>query len=216
MSLQSNLHDVKASFDSDKKILESAFTLEILYKRYRKYIIAGIVCVAIVGVWWSVNAYIHSQRAKEASTAYAKLFENATDTQALQALQKASPELYDMYVYFNAHDGDIHLYEGLADSKNALVRSLAQYEIASIRASESLQDSGLSLDESLAFLERTRAGSLKEFALLQEAYLLFKAKKNDEAYQKLMLIPENSVFYEAALNLRHFGLELQTPKKDKS
>ena len=38
MSLQSNLKGVKEEFKSDEKLLENAFRLEILWRRYRKYV----------------------------------------------------------------------------------------------------------------------------------------------------------------------------------
>mgnify|MGYP001043709171 CR=1 FL=1 len=209
MSLQSNLKSVKESFNSDEKLLESAFALEIMWKRYRKYIITLLICMVGVGIWWLVSNYIQSQKAIKASAAYERLISDSTDKEALESLKDASPALYDMYRYFNANN-DSAVYEALADSQNAFVRSTAQYELASIQASKLLEANDIdesSLNQGLASLERTKPTSLKELAILQEAYLLFKANKVKEAHQKLILIPENSAFYNEAVIFKHFGLD---------
>lgn len=216
MSLQSNLKSVKESFDRDEKILESAFALEILWRRYRKFIIAFLICAVGAIVWWYVSGYMQEVRAKEASAAYAKLLVDSTDKNALETLEQKSPALYDVYRFFNTHN-DMATYEELTHSSNAFVRSLAQYELASLRASELIdsQNGGIkdvkntdALMQNITNLESTKLASLKNFALLQEAYLLFQADKVKEAHQKLMLIPENSLFWEEAVSLKHFGLEL--------
>lgn len=215
MSLQSNLKSVKESFNSDEKILESAFTLEILWKRYRKYIIALIVCVIGVFAWIWVSEYIESRKAQKASSAYAKLLIDSTNEEALHTLKQSSPALYDMYRFFNTNN-DMVAYEELAKSQNAFVRSLAQYEIASLKASEFVDSQNpintASLAPYLASLESTKPTGLKNLALLQEAYLLFQAGEAQEAHQKLLLIPENTLFWEEAVNLKHYGLKLQSSK----
>ncbi len=69
-----------------------------------------------------------------------------------------------MYRYFNANN-DSAVYEALADSQNAFVRSTAQYELASIQASKLLEANDIdesSLNQALASLERTKPTSLKE------------------------------------------------------
>ncbi|WP_369695786.1 tetratricopeptide repeat protein, partial [uncultured Helicobacter sp.] len=104
MSLQSNLKSVKESFNSDEKLLESAFALEIMWKRYRKYIITLLICMVGVGIWWLVSNYIQSQKAIKASAAYERLISDSTDKEALESLKDASPALYDMYRYFNANN----------------------------------------------------------------------------------------------------------------
>lgn len=215
MSLQSNLKSIKASFDSDEKLLESAFTLEILWRRYRKYIIALLVCGAILGIWWLVSTYIDNAQKQAANAAYTQLIEDSTDEAALEKLKKSSPALYDMYRYFNAN-GDENVYQSLLDSENTFVRQLAQYEVASMQASallDSLSKDGKNdaqnsvlVSQNIESLERTKPTVLKHFALLQEAYLLFNVNKPKEAQQKLILIPEDSMFYNEAVNLKHLHI----------
>lgn len=221
MSLESNLKGVKESFSNDKKILESAFTLEILWRRYRKYVIAIIVCGAVALIWQTIDSCLDSQRSKEASAAYLKLVEDSTDMQALESLKKASPALYDMYSYFNAN-GDISIYERLVNSSNEFVRSIARYEVASLKASdldllENQKKDGdsVAITQSLQDLENTKPTILRNLAILQEACLLFDLNRIDEAHQKLLLIPENTMLYEEALNLRHFGIKFLASNKDK-
>ena len=211
MSLKTDLKDIKDEFNKDEKILESAFRLEILWRRYRKYIILLILCMFGIGIGWIINDYMVSKRAEEASLAYAKLAEDATDKEALQSLKKSSPALYDLYRYSNAH-GDIAVYESLIDSKNEFVRTLARYEVASYRASSLLEKTNnqdsyqAALAQNLESLEKTTSSSLKDLAILQEAYLLFQAHKPQEAQQKLKLISESSPLYREAMMLKHFGL----------
>lgn len=211
MSLKTDLKDIKEEFNKDEKLLESAFRLEILWRRYRKYVILLILCMFGTGIGWIVNDYMVSKRAQEASLAYAKLVENATDKEALQALKNASPALYDLYRYSNAH-GDIAVYESLVDSQNEFVRTLARYEVASYKASALLEKANsedsyqATLAQNIESLEKTTSSSLKDLAILQEAYLLFQANKPQEAHQKLMLISENSPLYREAMMLKHFTL----------
>lgn len=207
MSLKDNLKSVKAEFNKDEKILENAFRLEILWKRYKKYIIALLVLVIAWIVYVVANNYIASSKAQAATQAYHKLIENANDTQALANLKHNSPTLYELYSYFNAN-GDVSVYESLLDSKNDFIKALATYEIASINASKLLESKKFdeaSLKPQLDALDTISQSSLKDLALMQEAHLLFLANRPNEAHQKLMLIPENSIFAQAVANLKHYN-----------
>lgn len=208
MSLQSNLKAVKEEFKSDEKILENAFRAEILWRRYRKYVIVLLLCGIGFGVYLGIESYLRTQKAQAASSAYAKLVENATDEKALLELKNSSKELYELYRYFNA-SGDKAVYEELANSQNKLIANLAQYELASLNASASMTESSLSessIQEALSLgLDSVKQANLRDFALLQEAFLLFKADKIKEAHQKLLLIPETSPLSGEAKLLRHYG-----------
>lgn len=190
MSMKSNLNNIKDEFQQNGKMLEGAFRVEILLRRYRR-LIALIICV-ILGffVWYGVSSYMEGKRVQEATKAYAKLLEDSRDEEALKSLEQASPELHDLYVYVNAH-GDMSKLEKLVSSKNEFVRTLAIYELASSKASSALEDKELqkNLASYVADLEKVGEGPLKNLALLQEAYLYFLDSKPMEAHQKLMLIP---------------------------
>ena len=199
MSLKENLKNIKQEFDQDEKMLESAFRLEILARRYRRYIAAGIICLLALGIGYGVYNYMDSQRTKQATQAYAKLLEDVTDEQALKSLAQASPELYDLYRYGNAN-GDSEVFKSLLHSKNELVRTLAAYEIASINAGEANEKGQLDISG----LDKVKASALKDLALLQEAFLLFSHSSIQEAKDKLLLIPDNSILREEAQMMRHY------------
>lgn len=210
MSLQSNLKEVREEFKSDERILENAFRLEILWKRYRKYIFVALFCVAVALIWWGVSVYMQEQRAKEASAAYAVLTQDSENKEALESLQKASPKLYEMYKYFNAN-GDKAVYEELQNSSFKLIANLAKYEAATLSLSEKLKDKeavkNADLTGEIQSLENVEYKALRDLAILQEAYVLFGQNKVKAAHQKLMLIAENSPFAAEAMMLKHFGLD---------
>ena len=89
----------------------------------------AVVCGAVGLGWFGISSYIQAQKAQEASAAYAVLMQDSENKEALESLQKASPNLYDMYMYFNAN-GDKANYEKLANSQNKLIKNLAKYEMA--------------------------------------------------------------------------------------
>ncbi|BBB19595.1 hypothetical protein [Helicobacter cinaedi] len=210
MSLQSNLKGVKEEFKSDEKLLENAFRLEILWRRYRKYVYVAVVCGAVGLGWFGISSYIQAQKAQEASAAYAVLMQDSENKEALESLQKASPNLYDMYMYFNAN-GDKANYEKLANSQNKLIKNLAKYEVATLNLSEKIQDKdtikNTDFTGEFKSLENVEYKALRDLAILQEAYVLFQQDKIAEAHQKLMLIAENSPFAAEAMILKHYGLE---------
>ncbi len=210
MSLQSNLKGVKEEFKSDEKLLENAFRLEILWRRYRKYVYVAVVCGAVGLGWFGISSYLSAQKAQEASAAYAVLMQDSENKEALESLQKASPNFYDVYMYFNAN-GDKANYEKLANSQNKLIKNLAKYEVATLNLSEKIQDKdaikNADFTGEFKSLENVEYKSLRDLAILQEAYVLFQQDKIAEAHQKLMLIAENSPFAAEAMILKHYGLE---------
>ncbi|TLD97515.1 tetratricopeptide repeat protein [Helicobacter jaachi] len=211
MDLQTNLKGIKESFDNDEKMLENAFRLERLWRKYRTFIIVLVLCIIGALIYWQVAQYLDSKRAQEASSAYDKLTQNAEDKEALQTLKQSSPQLYDLYQYFNAH-GDRAVYEGLLDSQNDFVRLLAQYEMASLQAGAILEANEASkpnedINALLQPLDSIKSANLKDLATLQAAYILFKANKIDQAHQKLMLIPQDSPLRNEATMLKHYGID---------
>lgn len=207
MSAKSNLNNIRDEFQQDGKMLEGAFRVEILLRRYRRLIAIGVCVIFGVFVWYGMSSYMESKRMQEATKAYAKLLEDSRDEEALKALQQASPELYDLYAYINAH-GDISKLERLVSSKNEFVRTLAVYELASSKASSAIEDKELqkNLASYVADLEKVSEGSLKNLALLQEAYLYFLDSKPMEAHQKVMLIPSevNPVLQPSVNMFKHY------------
>lgn len=208
MSLRSNLKQVKEEFKSDEKMLENAFRLEILWRRYRKYVYVALLCGVCGLVWLGVSSYMQAKRAQEASAAYAILAKDSQNKEALESLRKASPQFYDVYRYFHAN-GDRAVYEELKTSQNALIKGLAQYELATLELGEMIGGKDMAhADFSKVFhaLEGVEYTALKDLGILQEAYVLIKQDKITEAHQKLALIAEGSPFFGEALALRHYGL----------
>lgn len=208
MSVKLKLKNIKDEFQEDGKMLEGVFRMEILYKRYRRVIIF-ILCLAVcVCVSYVMRLYFEDKRVNDATRAYAQLIENSSDEEALKKLAKASPELYDLYRYANARGDDSQL-ETLTSSTNAFVRSLAIYDLASNKAGAALNDGDKlkdKLDSYIVGLDQVSGVSLKNLALLQEAYLYFLAGSPKEAHQKLMLIPSqvDSAIQPSVMMLKHY------------
>lgn len=211
MSLQSNFQSVKEEFKSDEKMLENAFRLEILFRRYRFYLAFLLLCIAGGLIWWAVSHSIQSSRMQAANAAYSTLVDNPKDEHALTILKEKSPALYDLYLYTNAN-GNKQTYESLQSSQNAFVKTLANYEIASMQASDLLDsknDQTAQRAQSIEKLDQTVQGSLKDFATLQSAYLLLVAGEINQAHQKLLLISQDSPFKTQAMLLKHYGIQLK-------
>ena len=220
--LSKDLETIKSEFQNDEKLLENAFKLERLFKKY-KFVLLGIV--AVVAIWIAIvvaSDYVEEKNAKEISQIYNELLVSPQNTVLRENLKSKAPKLYDAFIYANLSsqkEARIAELEELSQSKNELIAQIASYELASLK--EDLQ--ALS---TIAKNPKKQNDSLKDFAKIQEAYLLLKNNDIDKAREVLKGVSSESSLDSIARQMEHYGIDklplestklesikLQTPKE---
>ncbi|MFT7880077.1 MAG: hypothetical protein ABXS91_06730 [Sulfurimonas sp.] len=181
-----DIADVKQELSSDEKVLESAFKLETLYKKYRVVIwgIVGVLVLFFVGK--NVMTAMEESRLAEANSALLTLQQNPEDSGAFTTLKEKNPALFELYRYAEAaKKGDKSTLTALAQSSNKVISDASQYN--------------------LAVMENRTADSVlyKEMTLLEEAYLAIENGEIQKAQEKLDMIDPRSPVATLAQLLKH-------------
>jgi hypothetical protein len=187
-----DIKDVKQELSSDEKLLESAFKLESIYKKY-KYAIWGVAGALIIAYAGSqISTYLENSRLEAANTALLSLQQNPDDTKALATLKDKNPSLYEIYMYSKAaNSGDTKELQTLQNSSNDIVADGSKYTLSVLQNAP--KDSKL----------------YHELALLQQAYLAIKKGDKDTAKVKLSLIDQNSQVANIAKLLQHATIKVK-------
>lgn len=186
VSIKDDVNYVKKELSGDEKVLESAFKLESLYKKY-KFQLWGVVAALILffGGQSVMNA-IHEAKLVKANEAFLTLQTNNDDANALNVLEENNPTLLALYNYAQAaKKQDIKALESLATSSNDVIADASGYTAGVL--SRKPVDSKL----------------YKEMALFEEAYLAIVAGDIKMAKDKLELIDERSPLAVITDFLRH-------------
>jgi hypothetical protein len=185
-----NIADIKKELSGDEKVLESAFKLETLYKKYKFIIWAIIIGLILFFVVKNVMESMKESRLIEANEAYLTLEKKADDTKALAILKEKNPALFELFSYAQANKNkDAKTLSTLANSSDAILSDMSAY--------------------SAAVLENRAVDSTiyKEMAIIEEAYLAIKADNKKLAKDKLTLIDEKSPLYNVASFLKHLTIK---------
>ena len=175
VSIQDDVNYVKKELSGDEKVLESAFKLESLYKKY-KFQLWGVIVVLILffGGQAAISA-LHEAKLVKANEAFLTLQSNSDDTNALKVLQENNPALLELYTYAQAvKKEDIKALESLTSSSNSVIADASGYTVGVLKKKP--------VDSKL----------YKEMALFEEAYLSILAGDVKTAQNKLELIDERS------------------------
>ena len=198
MSIKEQVDFVKEELTQDEKLLEGLIKVERFYKRNKIAILALSATLVLGGIGYSVMEYVNKQKLLTANSALLKLQNNPSDTKALQVLKDNNPTLANLYLLKEATlNGDIKTLEELVKSKDETISDLALYHMAVFK-------------ESLSQVKDYRLKStplLKDLALFDEAYMLLKSGKVQEAKNVLALIPETSSVKAVAKMLNHYGIK---------
>lgn len=190
MSIQDDVKYVKTELSGDEKILESAFKLETLYKKY-KFIIWG--AVAALFLFFAGSAAMEGMRharLADANEAFLALQKKPDDASALETLKSKNPALFELFSYAQAvKKKDIATLKSLSSSKNEVVSDSSIYVAANLE--NKTADSKL----------------YKEMAELEGAYLALKAGDAAKAKAKLELIDARSAVAPLATLLKHATLK---------
>jgi len=192
VSIQDDVKYVKSELSGDEKILESAFKIETLYKKYKLLIWGIIVAVLLFFIGSTVMESLHQSKLEEANQAFLTLQKNPDDTSALETLKAKNPALYELFTFSKAvKKEDITLLKMLASSKNEVIADSSHYVVATLEKREA---------ESKLY---------REMAELEGAYLALKAGNVVKAKEKLELIDTRSAVAPLATLLKHATLKVK-------
>ncbi|PAF52652.1 hypothetical protein [Helicobacter sp. 13S00477-4] len=192
MGVKNNFKQIQQEFKGDEKILESAFKLEKLYKKYKYFLYLLAIVLIIWFGYYKFSDYIDEKQAQKTSTIYSQLLKNPNNQALLDDLKDNSSDLYDLYLYSQAlRDGDKKTLYSLKTSKNTIIKMLSDYQYASYV-------------KNLEGLEKMNSTPIKDFAILQEAYLLYEQNKIPEAKTLLNDIQPSSSVFQIVTILKHY------------
>ena len=175
MSIKDDVKYVKTELSGDEKVLESAFKLETLYKKYKLVIWGAAGAVLFFFIAQTAMTSMEQSKLEDANKAFLTLQKNPKDTQALSALKEKNPSLFELYTFSTAaKDHDVKALESLSSHKNEIISDSSKYTMAAI--------DNKAVDSKL----------YKELALLEGAYLAIKSGDTKSAKAKLELIDERS------------------------
>lgn len=190
MSIQDDVSYVKSELSGDEKILESAFKLETLYKKYKLFIWGTVAAVLLFFVGSTVMESMKEAKLADANEAFLTLQKKPDDASALETLKSKNPALYELFTFAEAvKKQDAAVLKTLTSSKNEVVADSSKYVTANLEKKEA--DSKL----------------YKEMAELEGAYLAIKAGDIMKAKEKLELIDGRSAVAPLATLLKHATLK---------
>jgi hypothetical protein len=192
LSIQETLDEAKKEFSSDEQMLASAFKLEKFYKKYKILILGTITALVLFFVGKGVMGFMEEKRLAAANEAYLSLNKNGDNTQAYATLQAENPALFELYSYKKAvEQRDTKTLETLSSSSNEIIADMSAYH--------------LSLFEGKA----SNSKLYEEIALVNNAYLLIKEGKIEEAKNQLDLITEESAVFNISKIIKHYSIKGQ-------
>ena len=198
MSLKENIDMVKEELNQEEKFFESAVKTERFIKKYKMPLISTIVAIIVVLVGNSIYQANLSSSITASNEAYLILQDNPQDEEAAKVLKENNSALYDgwkLQTALKAHDEAA--LEALLQSSSKIVADLATYELSTLKKDKAaLNEYALNQD-----------AVLKELALLNEAVLLMKEGKTDEAQARLNMISEKSSLGKMVKSLQHYGVK---------
>jgi len=190
VSIQDDVKYVKSELSGDEKILESAFKLETLYKKYKLLIWGTVAAILLFFVGSAAMEGIRDSRLAAANDAFLTLEKNPGDASALETLKEKNPKLYELFTFAQAaKKQDVAALKALTSSKNEVIADSSKYTVATLEK------------------KAVESTLYKEMAELDDAYLALKAGKTAQAKEKLELIDERSEVAPVATLLKHATLK---------
>ncbi len=191
MSLKENVDAIKEELSAEEQFLESVIKAEGFWKKYKKIIITLAVVLVVGLLAKAVMGYIHESNIEASNSAYNALLKDSNDAAALATLKGKNPKLYEMYLFKTSMDSkDVATLEKTKESiTDPILKNLIAYQIGSISKK----------------VVPSEAGIAKEFALLEEGYLLLQENKIKEAAAKFAQIPSDSTLQAIVKNLKHYS-----------
>jgi len=186
MSIKDDVKYVTQELSSDEKVLESAFKIEALYKKY-KFVVWGVAgAVLLFFVSQTAMQSINQAKLEDANSALLTLQDNPKDSVALETLKQKNPKLFELYTFSVASaNKNANALKELSNSKNSIIADASKYTVLTIEKRP--------IDSKL----------FKELAIFEEAYLSMKAGDIENAKAKLELIDDRSSLAMLTKLLKH-------------
>ncbi len=197
MGIKENLNAVKEELNTEEQFLEGLIRAERFYKKYKKRLIALAVIVVVVFVGYTIKVYVDAGNLKSANEAYLQLLKNPNNTRADSILKNKNIKLYYAYKFqLASKNNNKALFKKIAKNSNdKYLSDLSTYQLASLDRNK---------NEINSYINNSKVGLLKNLALLEDAFLLLKNKKFEQAKIKLSSIEVDSPLKNVAKNLNHF------------
>lgn len=208
MSIKEDIKAVKEEITAEEQFLETVIKSERFLKKYKKPLIATASVIVSAFLIYAVYNYVKERNFKISNQAYLTLQKNPNDKEALETLKEKNPNLYMVFLFHQAlkENSPQALEKVLGALKDENLKDIALYQIASLKADKNALDSYAMRKEAI----------LKDFALLDEGYLLFKEGKIKEGKEKLSMISLSSPLQGLVQSLNHYGVTLLTQKSSKN
>ncbi len=193
LSLKENIDAIKDELSTEEKFLESMIKGENFFKKNKKLIILASSAV-IVGVLAStVYNYKKEAYLRESNAVYTKLLQKS-DSTLENELKSKNPKLYTLYKFqTEVKTNDLTKLKELSKTiKDPILKDLVTYQIDSLSKKDLMKYVG-------------NDGALKEFALLEQAFIDMESKNYEKANEVLDFIPINSSLHQLASALKHYN-----------
>ena len=192
LSIKDSINEAKEKFESDEKMLASAFKFEKFYKKYKLLVLGTVGAVILFFGGTAVMNMMEVQRLEAANEAYIKLSKDTKNVAALADLKEKNPILFELFEYKNAmENNNTEVLKTLSSSKNELIADIAGYHLAIMRGKEASSD------------------LYAEVAVVNNAHLLIKQGKVSEANDELSAIEEKSPLYNISKIMKHYVIKGQ-------
>jgi hypothetical protein len=190
VSIQDDVKYVKSELSGDEKILESAFKLETLYKRYKLPIWGAAAALFLFFAGSAALEGLHAAKLADANNAFLTLQKDPSNSAARETLKSKNPALFELFTFSEAAGKrDTAALKTLASSQNGLIADSSSYVLANLEKRSS--DSKL----------------YNEMAALESAYLALQAGETARAKEKLELIDGRSAVAPIATLLKHAAIK---------
>jgi len=192
LSIKDSINEAKEKFESDEKMLASAFKFEKFYKKYKLLLLGTVGAVILFFGGTAVMNIMEEQRLEAANEAYIKLSKDTKNVAALADLKEKNPILFELFEYKNAmENNNTEVLKTLSSSKNELISDIAGYHLAIMTGREASSD------------------LYAEVAVVNNAHLLIKQGKVSEANDELSAIEEKSPLYNISKIMKHYVIKGQ-------
>jgi hypothetical protein len=198
LSLKENIDMVREELSQEEKLFAGAVRTERFVKKYKMPIISALTTIVIMIIGYSLYQMNVARAVASSNEAYIALLNDPQDKAAQEILKENNTALFDAWQFKRALDQqDEALLQTLSSSSSDVISDLSRYELAALKKDKS----------TLNAYALEQASILKDLALLNEAVLLMKEKKTEEAKARLRLIDEKSSLNKIATLLQHYGVQ---------
>lgn len=186
MNIGKNFNEIRESFSSDEKMIESAFKLERIYKKYKVFLWVLIVGVILAISAYFINEYYKEQYAIKYTKIYNDLLKEPNNDLLKEKLKNGNKALYNIFLFKEAISKDNIADLNEVSNSDDFVSYVASYTIGTF-------------DRNVDELAKIDKFSLGSYANLQRAYLLVQSNEFDLAKEVLDKIPLDNITPETQL-----------------